>query len=230
MMKSELQVKLEEMAEDRSKLNVEKQQLKMEEQRILTKSRDLDLLAKTSMDKQSQADKKYSEAEFLQRKYEERIRRIQEHIVSLNTREKEIAKEKVVLSRERLQLHNERKQIETKQCSLCKSTQNNAHYNADPYIAPESLHSVSRDYKNTSVNNAMNAIEQEMAHLIGSNFRLRHSVGIGNLKSHEDRFIDINGRLDVTDKVSMNLESGTFKDYMDPKFMMLKTGRAKSTQ
>lgn len=36
-MKSELQVQLEEVTEERSKLNVEKQQMHMEEQRILAK-------------------------------------------------------------------------------------------------------------------------------------------------------------------------------------------------
>ncbi|KAJ0178168.1 hypothetical protein K1T71_005991 [Dendrolimus kikuchii] len=222
-MKGELQAQLEEVTEEKSKLNVERQQMNMEEQRIVAKSRDLDLLAKTAIDKQSQADKKYSEADFLQHKYEDRIRRMQEHVVSLNSREKQIAREKIALSRERLTLHNERKQIETKQCSLCKSSQNSVQYNIDPFTIPESYFSVSREYKNANVNNAMNAIEQEMAHLMGRNFNLKHSAGIADVRSYEERIIDDNvGGGGLNDRDVNNLGSGTFKDYMDPKFMMLR--------
>ncbi|XP_026499225.2 fas-binding factor 1 homolog [Vanessa tameamea] len=191
-MKAELQAQLEETSEERSKLNSQKQELQIEEQRVFSKSRDLDLLAKTAMEKQSQADKKYSEAEFLQRKYEDRIRRIQEHVVSLNTREKQIAKEKVALSRERLSLHNERKEIEGRQqCSLCRTSQ----YTDNAYV-PSYL-PVSRGYGNIS--SPANVIEAEMAQLMG---RVRKDV--------------IDAREDVRQ------ESGAFKDYMDPKLMMLR--------
>ncbi|XP_075978514.1 fas-binding factor 1 twitchy [Anticarsia gemmatalis] len=221
-MKAELQAQLEEVTEERSKLSVDKQQLHMEEQRILAKSRDLDLLAKTAIEKQSQAEKKYSEAEFIQRKYEERIRRIQEHVVSLNAREKQIAREKVTLSRERLALHNERKQIESRQqCSLCKTSQNIPFYEAS-YTLPESFINapVTREYRSSNVTSAMNAIEQEMAHLMGRNLNLRHSAAMGDLSHHEDRFED-----DVQERQAQDatqVQSGTFKDYMDPKFMMLR--------
>lgn len=136
------------------------------------------------MEKQSQADKNNSEAEFLQRKYEDRIRRVQEHVVSLNAREKQIAKEKVALSRERLALHNERKEIEGRQqCSLCRTSQ----YTENTYV-PSYL-PVSRDFVNLTVPH--NVIEAEMAQLMG---RARQDVsfnggdevpqGIGTLKVH----------------------------------------------
>ncbi|KAG6444709.1 hypothetical protein O3G_MSEX003586 [Manduca sexta] len=220
-LKAELQAQLEEVSEERSKLNAEKQQMNMEEQRIMAKSRDLDLLAKTAIEKQSQADKKYSEAEFLQRKYEDRIRRIQEHVVSLNSREKQIAREKVALSRERLTLHNERKQIESRQqCSLCKSTQN-APYSFENYTFPESYLNVpvARDIKDGNVNSAMNAIEQEMAHLMSRNFNLRHNPVIANVGNEDRRLSNVN---DLPSSEPMQMESGPFKEYMDPKFMMLR--------
>lgn len=149
----------------------------------INRSRDYDLLAKTTIDKQSQADKRYSEAEFLQRKYEERIRRIQEHVVSLNVREKQIAKEKVALSRERLNLHNERKQIENRQqCSLCKSTQNIPDY-MQSYTLPEPVYTVpvSRDYRN--VDSAMNNIERDIASLVSRNYSFRHNADAGHSMS-----------------------------------------------
>ncbi|KOB75634.1 Fas-binding factor 1 [Operophtera brumata] len=212
-MKVELQAQLEEVTEQRSKLNVERQQMHMEEQRISAKSRDYDLLAKTTVDKQSQADKKYSEAEFLQRKYEERIRRIQEHVVSLNVREKQIAKEKVALSRERLLLHNERKQIESRQqCSLCKSTQNIPDY-MQSYPLPEPVYTVpvSRDYRN--VDSAMNNIERDIASLMSRNYSLRHSTDAGHSMT-EAKF---------QSGEAGQFESETpFKELMDPKFMMLR--------
>lgn len=236
-MKTDLQAQLEEVTEERSRLNVEKQQLHMEEQRILAKyeddnkplitnhkvfnnltlvlifrSRDLDLLAKTAIEKQSQADKKYSEAEFIQRKYEERIRRIQEHVVSLNNREKQIAKEKVALSRERLNLHNEKKQMEGKQqCSLCKSIQNAPQYNFERSYLPETFLElpVPREYGNTNANSAMNAIEQEMAHLMGQSFNLRHTPGLGTL-NREDRH-NTNDGGNESEFQPMQANSGNFK-------------------
>ncbi|XP_049874162.1 fas-binding factor 1 homolog [Pectinophora gossypiella] len=223
--KAELQAQLEEVSEERSRLNLEKQQMHMEEQRILAKSRDLDLLAKTAIEKQTQADKKHSEAEFIQKKYEDRIRRMQEHVVSLNAREKQIAKEKVALSRERLSLHNERKQMESRQhCSLCKPPQNVPSYNFEPnFTLPETFLNVpvSRDYIGTSANYAMNAIEQEMANLIGRNFGLRHSTGVGNV-AHEDKYVQDRDTIGDNFQQTTQMESGVFKDYMDPKFMMLR--------
>ncbi|KAI8426095.1 hypothetical protein MSG28_005054 [Choristoneura fumiferana] len=222
-LKTDLQAQLEEVTEERSRLNVEKQQLHMEEQRILAKSRDLDLLAKTAIEKQSQADKKYSEAEFIQRKYEERIRRIQEHVVSLNNREKQIAKEKVALSRERLNLHNERKQMEGKQqCSLCKSVQSAPQYNFERSYLPETFLElpVPREFGNTNANPAMNAIEQEMAHLMGQSFNLRHTPGLGTFNREESNNTNDGGN--ESEFQPMQANSGTFKDYMDPKFMMLR--------
>ncbi|CAB3220581.1 unnamed protein product [Arctia plantaginis] len=224
-MKAELQAQLEEITEERSKLNIEKQQLHMEEQRILAKSRDLDLLAKTAIEKQTQAEKKYSEAEFIQRKYEERIRRIQEHVVSLNAREKQIAREKVTLSRERLTLHNERKQIEARQqCSLCKSSQHMSPYYEPSYALPETFinAAVTKEYKSSEMTTAMNAIEKEMAHLMGRNLSLRHSAGIGDLTLHGTRF-ESEGRHEVPMQAeATQVESVSFKEYMDPKFMMLR--------
>ncbi|XP_028038583.1 fas-binding factor 1 homolog [Bombyx mandarina] len=222
-MKAELQAQLEELTEERTKLNVEKQQVHMEEQRTVAKSRDLDLLAKTAIEKQSQADKKYSEAEFLQRKYEERIRRIHEHVVSLNAREKQIAREKVALSRERLNLHNERRQIEGKQCSLCKSTQNLPFSLETNYNVPDSYLnvSVSRDPTKPNVSSAMNAIEQEMAHLMSANFSLRHTPGVSDV-SEVNRFVGGEALDGTIQNAESQLGSGAFKDYMDPKFMMLR--------
>ncbi|CAH0584423.1 unnamed protein product [Chrysodeixis includens] len=220
-MKAQLQAQLEEVADDRSKLNLEKQQLHMEEQRILAKSRDLDLLAKTAVEKQSQADKKYTEAEFLQRKYEERIRRIQEHVVSLNTREKQIAREKLALSRERLTLHNERKEIESRQqCSLCKSSKNFPQYSNFTFAESFMDIPVTRDINSSNMTTAMNAIEEEMAHLMGRNLNLRHSVGMGDLSQHDQRYqSEEKSKQFLSDTTQ---ESGAFKDYMDPKFMMLR--------
>ncbi|XP_061714947.1 fas-binding factor 1 homolog [Cydia pomonella] len=222
-LKTDLQAQLEEVTEERSRLNIEKQQMHMEEQRILAKSRDLDLLAKTAIEKQSQADKKYSEAEFIQRKYEERIRRIQEHVVSLNNREKQIAKEKVALSRERLNLHNERKQMEGKQqCSLCKSVQSVPQYNFDSSYLPETFLQmpVSRDFGNTQMTSAMTAIEQEMAHLMGQSFSLRHTPGLNINREERHNANDVRNADENVQ--SSEIEPGAFKDYMDPKFMMLR--------
>lgn len=145
-------------------------------------------MAKTAIDKQSQADKKYSEAEFLQRKYEERIRRIQEHVVSLNAREKQIAREKVALSRERLTLHNERKQMDIRQqCSLCRSTQNLPDYNP-AYALPDSFLNVpvSRDYRN--VDAAMNNIEKDIASLLSRNYSMRYDTELGNSGTSNAKF------------------------------------------
>ncbi|KAJ8715992.1 hypothetical protein PYW08_013277 [Mythimna loreyi] len=223
-MKAELQAQLEEVSDERSKLNVEKQHMHMEEQRIMAKSRDLDLVAKTAIEKQSQADKKYSEAEFIQRKYEERIRRIQEHVVSLNAREKHVAREKVALSRERLHLHNERKQIESRQqCSLCRSSQVPAYLEPN-YTLPDSFMNVpvSRDFRSSNVTSAMNAIEEEMAHLLGKNLNLRHCVGLGDLSSHDNQYQNEQAQPRQLASEPTQVESGPFKDYLDPKFMMLR--------
>lgn len=173
----------------------------------------MDLLAKTAIEKQSQADKKYAEAELIQRKYEERIRRLQEHVVSLNSREKQIAREKVTLSRERLTLHNERKQIESRQqCSLCRTSQNVPQFYEPSYTLLDSfMHApVTREYNNSNVTTAMNAIEQEMAHLMGRNLNLRHSAGIGDLTQREEREVDERAGWQ-TETTPTQVESGTYK-------------------
>ncbi|XP_038206231.1 protein hook homolog [Zerene cesonia] len=210
--KAELDAHLQEVTEERSKLNAEKQELHIEEQRIMAKSRDLDLLAKSAIERQSQAEKKLSEANFIQQKYEDRIRRIQEHVVSLNMREKQIAKEKVALSRERLTLHNERKELENKQCSLCRGT-NQAylpepimpmvHFNRD-YNAP-------RDYRRTfgNMNSNINDIEMEVSQLMGRPFLDERTEFAGD-------------NVDNIGQETLNHESGRFKSHMDPKFMMLR--------
>lgn len=177
-----------------------------------SRSRDLDLLARNAVEKQTQADKRYAEAEFIQRKYEDRIRRIQEHVVSLNVREKQIAKEKVALSRERLTLHNERKQLESRQqCSLCKANQNVSAYNFDAaYAFPETYLPVSRDYGGTTMNTAMTAIEQEMAHLMGRNFSLRHTAVVGS--GHNERYDERTaGEDNAQPTQSIPIDSGAFK-------------------
>lgn len=207
------------------------------------------MLARNAVEKQTQADKRFAEAEFIQRKYEDRIRRIQEHVVSLNGREKQIAKEKVALSRERLSLHNERKQLESgQQCSLCKSNQNISAYNFDPaYVLPETYLPVARDYGSTTMNSALTAIEQEMAHLMSRNFSLRHAAVIGS--GPNERYGErTTGQDNAQATQSIPIDSGAFKvcicvnysiwkyhlvrklmlmywylqDYMDPKFMMLR--------
>ncbi|KPJ07288.1 Fas-binding factor 1 [Papilio machaon] len=195
--KAELQAQLEEMSEERSKLVREKQDLHMEEQRIIAKGKDLDLLTKAALEKQSQAEKKYSEAENQQRMYEERMHKLQEHIVSLNTREKQIAKEKIALSRERINLHNDWKQMEGKQqCSLCRSIPRTPQYNFDAAFSRSYDAPASRDYGEANMSNAVSAIEQEMAHLMGRSFALKHDTAIEQRMSTDD--------------------------YMDPKFMMLR--------
>ncbi|XP_041987473.1 fas-binding factor 1 homolog [Aricia agestis] len=200
--KAELQAQLDELAEERSKINREKQDIHIEEQRIHAKSRDLELLAKSAIDKQTQADKKYSEADFIQKKFEDRMRRIQEHVVSLNNREKQIAKEKVALSRERLSLHNERKEIEGRlQCSLCRSTQYNEQYVPQTF---QFVHTpASRDYEKRTFTN----IEQEMEEFMA---RVRPAVSL-----EDDKVEEV---LPHTTEVNSNV----LKDYMDPKFMMLR--------
>ncbi|XP_045514246.1 fas-binding factor 1 homolog [Pieris brassicae] len=203
--KAELDARLQEVTEERSKLNADKQAIYIEEQRITAKSRDLDLLAKSAIEKQSQADKKLSEANFIQQKYEDRIHRIQEHVISLNLREKQIAKEKVALSRERLSLHNERKQLDEKQCSLCRTNVQPLPFHTDFGISREFSHmsfvpkdfsmnrdfNLSRDYGND--------IETEM-----SNF---------NNEGRQDE--------DIAEGVQ-GQGSNRYKSYMDPKLMMLR--------
>lgn len=164
------------------------------------RGRDLELLVKAAMEKQSYADKKYSEAELIQTKYEERIRRLQEHAVSLNAREKQIAKEKVSLSRERLALHNEKKQAESRQqCSLCKSTQHVPIYNFESsHGFPDSFQnvSVSRDEGDTNVMSAMKAIAQELVSLkLKKQFDLmqRPEVGRTTLPNSIERNVDDTG-------------------------------------
>lgn len=171
----------------------------------------MDLLAKAAIEKQSHADKKYSEAEFMQRKYEERIRRIQEHVVSLNAREKHVAREKVALSRERLHLHNERKQIDSRQqCSLCRSSQLPPYIEPN-YTLPDSFMNfpVSRNLRSSNVTTAMNAIEEEMAHMLGKNLNLRHSPGIGDIRNHDDTFQ--NEERQLSQLPPEQVESGPFK-------------------
>ncbi|CAG4947022.1 unnamed protein product [Parnassius apollo] len=219
--KAELQAQLEEITEERSKLNLEKQELYLKEQRIIAKSKDVEMLTKAAIEKQSQAEKKYAEAESQQRKYEERIRRIQEHVVSLNAREKQIAREKIVLSRERIRLHNDWKQIESRQqCSLCRSMPRTPQYNLETTYHSENYDMpVSRDYGEANVSHALSAIEQEMAHLMGRTFSLKHDSGLVNLTRQDVRHSN-----DVEDEGEHleSTETGTFKDYMDPKFMMLR--------
>ncbi|CAG9088597.1 unnamed protein product [Plutella xylostella] len=222
-MKAELQAQLEEVNEERSKLNIDKQQLHMEEQRVLARSRDLDLLAKTAVEKQTQADKKYSEAEFIQRKYEERKRRIQEHAVSLNSREKQIAKEKVALSRERLSIHNEKKQIESRQqCSLCKSTQNMSQYaNYDAcYTLPDSFLNVpvTRDFTSANLEPTLNPVDTEISTLLRRQFSAINASDINNVGIYENDHVMFNDNFESIKRDA----NGPLKDYMDPKFMMLR--------
>ncbi|XP_014368987.2 cytoskeletal protein Sojo [Papilio machaon] len=215
--KAELQAQLEEMSEERSKLGREKQDLHMEEQRIIAKGKDLDLLTKAALEKQSQAEKKYSEAENQQRRYEERMHKLQEHIVSLNTREKQIAKEKIALSRERINLHNDWKQMEGKQqCSLCRSIPRTPQYNFDAAFSRSYDAPASRDYGEANMSNAVSAIEQEMAHLMGRSFALKHDTAI------EQRMSTVRDNFDSVHTDTVPSEPGAFKDYMDPKFMMLR--------
>ncbi|XP_047505478.1 paramyosin [Pieris napi] len=205
--KAELDARLQEVTEERSKLNAEKQAIYIEEQRITAKNRDLDLLAKSAIEKQSQADKKLSEANFIQQKYEDRIHRIQEHVVSLNLREKQIAKEKVALSRERLSLHNERKQLDEKQCSLCRTNVQSLPVHTEFGISREFSHmsfvpkdfSMSRDFNLSRDYGRINDIETEM-----SNF------------NNEDRQDG-----DIAEDVQGH-GSNRYKSYMDPKLMMLR--------
>ncbi|XP_045495998.1 trichohyalin-like [Colias croceus] len=209
--KAELDAHLQEVTEERSKLNAEKQELHIEEQRIMAKSRDLDLLAKSAIEKQSQAEKKSSEANFIQQKYEDRIRRIQEHVVSLNMREKQIAKEKVALSRERLTLHNERKELENKQCSLCRGTnQTNLPEPIMPIIHANRDYNVPSDYRRTygNLNSNINDIEMEVSQLMGRPFLEQREFTQDNV--------------DNVGQENQNQDSGRFKSYMDPKFMMLR--------
>ncbi|CAK1586019.1 unnamed protein product [Parnassius mnemosyne] len=219
--KAELQAQLEEITEERSKLNLEKQELHLEEQRIIAKSKDVEMLTKAAIEKQSQAEKKYAEAESQQRRYEERIRRIQEHVVSLNAREKQIAREKIVLSRERISLHNDWKQMESRQqCSLCRSMPRTPQYNFESTYHSQTYDvPVSRDYGEANVSHALSAIEQEMAHLMGRTFSLKHDSGLVNLTGQDVRHSN-----DVEDEGEHlePTETGTFKDHMDPKFMMLR--------
>ncbi|KPI97256.1 Fas-binding factor 1 [Papilio xuthus] len=214
--KAELEAQLEEMTEERSKLVREKQDLHMEEQRIIAKSKDLDLLTKAALEKQSQAEKKYSEAENQQRRYEERMHKLQEHIVSLNSREKQIAKEKIVLSRERINLHNDWKQMEGKQqCSLCRAIPRTPQYNFDAAFSRSYDAPASRDYGEANMSHAVSAIEQEMAHLIGRSFALKHDTAI-------EKRTDVRDNIHSVHSDTVPSESGAFKDYMDPKFMMLR--------
>lgn len=137
---------------------------------------------------------------------------MQEHVVSLNSREKQIAREKVALSRERLSLHNERKQVEGRQqCSLCRS-QNVPTYNFEQnYTLPETFLNVpvSRDYGNANMSSAVNAIEQEMAHLMGRSLTLRHSAEISNVTSHDERYMG--DRMMGEEFQATHVESGAFK-------------------
>ncbi|XP_045485251.1 nuclease SbcCD subunit C [Pieris rapae] len=205
--KADLDARLQEVTEERSKLNAEKQAIYIEEQRITAKNRDLDLLAKSAIEKQSQADKKLSEANFIQQKYEDRIHRIQEHVVSLNLREKQIAKEKVALSRERLSLHNERKQLDEKQCSLCRTNVQSLPVHTDFGISREISHmsyvpkdfSMNRDFNLSRDYGLMHDIETEI-----SNF---------NNEGRQDG--------DIADDVQ-GQGSNRYKSYMDPKLMMLR--------
>lgn len=132
--------------------------------------------------------------------------------MSLNGREKQIAKEKVALSRERLCLHNERKQLESRQqCSLCKCNRNVSAYNFDPtYVLPETYLPVTRDYGSTTMNSAFTAIEQEMAHLMGRNFSLRHTAVIGS-DSNERYGEKTTGQENVQTTQSIQIDSGAFK-------------------
>lgn len=133
-------------------------------------------------------------------------------MVSLNSREKHVAREKVALSRERLHLHNERKQIESRQqCSLCRSSQ--MPYMEPNYALPDSFMNVpmSREYRGNNVTSAMNAIEEEMAHLLGKNLNLRHCVGMGDLSSHEQRYSNEEAQQRQLPSEPMQVESGPFK-------------------
>lgn len=115
---------------------------------------------------------------------------MQEHVISLNTREKQIAKEKVALSRERLSIHNERKQIESRQqCSLCKTSQNMPYTSYEQtYTLPDSfLHvPVSRDYGVGNTTNVMSAMESDMAHLLGRDFGLRSGMNV-RINNEQDK-------------------------------------------
>lgn len=111
-----------------------------------------------------------------------------------------------------MSLHNERKQLESRQqCSLCKSNQNVPAYNFDPpYVLPETYLPVSRDYGSTTMNSALTAIEQEMAHLMGRNFSLRHTAVIGS-GSNERYGERTTGQDNVQPTQSIPIDSGAFK-------------------
>lgn len=80
------------------------------------------------------------------------------------------------------------------------------------YTLPDSFMNVpvSRDYRSSNVTTAMNAIEEEMAHLLGKNLNLRHCVGVGDLSSHA-RYPNEDAQPRQLPSESMQVESGPFK-------------------
>ncbi|CAK1544963.1 unnamed protein product [Leptosia nina] len=218
--KAELDAHLQGVTEEKSKLNARKQELHIEEQRIMSKSRDLDLLSKSAIEKQSHAEKKLSEANLIQQKYEDRIRRIQEHVVSLNLREKQIAKEKVALSRERLSLHNERKELDARQCSLCRSNTNYNDFIPDPMAPIVQRNYVSRDINNWrdihTINRDVNLNRDNVANF--NDVQMELSQFVERTYFEDKREVDRENVVETTQRG----ESEHLKSYMDPKFMMLR--------
>lgn len=146
---------------------------------------ELESLTRNTLTKQKIADGKIEEAKYLQIKYEEKLKRLQEYELSFSRREKQIAKEKIVLSQERLLLYNSRR--ENSICTLCKTSSDNFKLNNE---------------LGSHFNNTLNNIQK----LPNTNFK--NSLSIPDIvnKFNENLNIDT-WKLDTAEKSQQNIEN-----------------------
>lgn len=78
-----------------------KRHLEDQEKKLLLKEKELQTLTRSAEYKIKESDKALEEARNLEIKYNERLRDIQHQLVSLTSREKKLAEEKIMLSKER---------------------------------------------------------------------------------------------------------------------------------
>ncbi|XP_077290981.1 uncharacterized protein LOC143914590 [Arctopsyche grandis] len=122
MMKLKLDDQLKELNDSKRNLQSEQDRLYQNELKLLERSKDLEVLTRNALAKQKNAESKISEATYSQQRYEEKLNRIQEQFLSLNSREQQLAREKVALSRERLMIYNQRAENDYAICNICKAT------------------------------------------------------------------------------------------------------------
>jgi hypothetical protein len=161
----------------REKCEVEKlkRTLLDQERKLSLRENELDNLMKDAERKIGQGEKAIFESKTMENKYNERLKDLQNQLVTLANRERKLAEEKIALSKERLALNTLARQ--SKKCSLCsadpqKLDENNFNISSVNLIAPY----FSR-YDNVSFASAICIINACFFYLLGRQRYYSSSVG-----------------------------------------------------